>query len=125
MIPCAAQNVDVTKPLREQSKPDFVCEPGDPRVSEYGWTADKFRGYLSIEDKTIWVSTAYSLQKGKGNYSKLIRNLHQAGYQIKVPSQFPRMIQICKHLGFTETTELFPEAGESIIVYVMDPKERI
>jgi hypothetical protein len=26
MIPRAAQDVDITKPLRDQSKPDFVCE---------------------------------------------------------------------------------------------------
>jgi hypothetical protein len=125
MIPCAAQDVDVTKPLRDQSKPDFVCEPGDPRVKKYGWQQSKFRGYLSIQDRTIWISSVFSLQKGKGHFSRMIRNIHKAGYQIKVPSPFPHMIEICKHLGFRETIEHFPEAGEDITVFVLDPKEPI
>jgi hypothetical protein len=122
MIPCAAQNVDVSKPLRDQKKPDFVCDPGDPRVEKYGWTGSNFRGYLSMMDQTIWISAVYSLNPKKGNLSRLIRSIHAAGYQIKVPSPFPHMVQICEHLGFRETIEHFPEAEEDIIVYVLEPE---
>jgi hypothetical protein len=119
MVLSAALHADFTKPLSEQKKPDFVCEPGDPRVKGYGWVKSKFRGYLSIEGKTIWVSSVWSIQMGKGNYSRLIKNLHNSGFLIKVPSPFPRMIEICKHLGFIKTTEWFPEAGEMIDVWVL------
>jgi hypothetical protein len=118
----AAMNADLMKPLKEQKKPDFVCEPGDPRVKEYGWQKSKFRGYLSIADKTIYVSSVWSLQMGKGNYSRLIRNLHKAGFEIKVPSPFPRMESICQHLGFVRTMEYFEQSLEYIDVWVLPRK---
>lgn len=117
----AASNIDVTKPLAKQEKPDFVCEPGDPRVKRFGWTKSKFRGYLSIEDNTIWISAVWSKQMGKGNYSRLVKNILKAGYTIKVPSPFPRMVEICKHLGFVRTVEHFPQMDEDIEVWVKVP----
>jgi hypothetical protein len=117
----AAMNVDISKPLKEQKKPDFVCEPGDPRVKKYGWTKLKFKGYLSIEGKTIWVSSIWSNQMGRGHYSRLVKNLHKAGFEIKVPSPFPRMESICQHLGFTRTEEMFEQMEEMIDVWVLKP----
>ena len=122
MIPQPLKNVDISKPLKDQNKPDFVCEPGDPRVRKYGWVPQRFKGYLSIVDQTVWISSVLSLNPGKGNLSKLVRALHRSGYQIKVPGPFPRMIEICKHLGFTNRPEEFPEMGEMIDVYVLDAK---
>jgi len=122
MMPQILKDVDISKPLKDQSKPDFVCEPGDPRVKKYGWQRSKFRGYLSIVEKTIWISAVYSLQPGKGNLSRLIRNLHKAGFTIKVPQPFPKMTEICKHLGMVNEPEYFPEMGEVIDVYVLNPK---
>ena len=116
----SAQNIDYTKPLSEQKKPDFVCEPGDPRVKKFGWTKLKFKGYISIFENTIWISSVWSNQRGKGHFSKLIKNIHKAGYEIKVPSPFPHMEEICKHLGFKRTQEFFPEAGEHIDVFVKE-----
>lgn len=118
----AAANIDPSTPLSQQKKPDFVCEPGDPRVKKFGWTKLKFRGYLSIEGNTIWISSIWSNNRGKGNFSRLVKNIRKAGYQIKVPSPFPHMEEICKHLGFTLTEEYFPEAGEWIKVYVKEAK---
>jgi hypothetical protein len=115
------KNIDIKKPLKEQKKPDFVCEPGDPRVKKFGWTKSKFKGYISIVDNTIWISAVWSLQRGKGNYSRLIKNLHKVGFKIKVPGPFSHMVEICKHLGFTRTVEHSPEFGDDIDVWVMEP----
>jgi hypothetical protein len=115
----AAANINYSKPLSQQKKPDYVCEPGDLRVKKFGWTKSKFQGYLSIEEKTIWISAIWSKQMGKGNYSRLIKNLHKAGFLIKVPSPFPRMREICKHLGFTRTTEYADQIEEEIEVWVL------
>ena len=117
----AATHVDFTKPLAQQKKPDFVCEPGDPRVKKYGWTKSKFKGYLSIDGKIIYVSSIWSNQMGKGNYSKLVKNLLKAGFEIRVPSPFPLMESICLHLGFEKTQEWFPEMGEMIEVWILKP----
>ena len=117
----AAMYADISKPLKEQKKPDFVCEPGDPRVKKYGWTKLKFKGYLSIEGKTIWISSIWSNQMGRGHFSRLVKNLHKAGFEIKVPSPFPRMEVICQHLGFTRTEEMFEQMEEMIAVWVLKP----
>lgn len=103
-------------------KPGYVCEPGDERVKKYGWTAFNFSGYLSLVEDTIWISAVNSLHPGRGNLSKMIRKFHQDGYIVKVPAPFPRMEKICEHLGFNKTTEMFPEAGEEITVYVLPSK---
>lgn len=121
MIPHAAQNIDYSRPFADQKKPDFVCDPDDPRVKRFGWTKQKFKGYLSIEGKTIWVSSIWSKQMGQGNFSRLVKKIHKAGYKIKVPSPFPRMEAICQHLGFTKTHEMFDEIDCISIVYVLAP----
>ena len=121
-IPCAAKNVDVTRPLREQKKPDYVCEPGDSRVKKYGWKKSQFRGYLSIIDKTVWISAIWSNQPGRGNLSRLIKNLHKAGFEIKVPQPFPRMAAICERLNFKNIPEFFEEADTMIDCYVLPIK---
>ena len=123
MIPQPLKNIDVSKPLKDQQKPEWVCEPGDPRVEQYGWTIDQFSGYISIIENTIWISSIWSLQPGNGHFSKMIRAMHAAGYEIKVPGPFPHMRCICKHLGFTKTIEDFPEAHSDIIVYILSAKE--
>ncbi len=124
MNPQPLKNVDLSKPLKEQKKPDFVCEPGDSRVAQYGWTSDLFRGYISIVDKTIWISSVWSLQKGKGNFSRFVKNLHEAGFLVKVPGPFPKMTEICKHMGFINKPEFFPEMDEMIDVYVLGAKKK-
>jgi len=115
----AALHTDLTKPLSQQKKPDFVCEPGDQRVKGFGWTKSKFKGYLSIEGNTIWISSVWSIQRGKGHFSRLIKNIRKAGYEIKIPSPFPHMEEICQHLGFIKTEEFFEQMGEMIIIYVL------
>ena len=120
MIPQPLKNIDILKPLKEQKKSDFVCDPGDPRVKKYGWTKSKFKGYISIQEKTIWISAVWSIHPGKGNLSRMIRKIHKAGFTVKVPGPFPRMVEICKHLGFHNEPEMFPELGELIDVYVLE-----
>jgi len=119
MIPQITKNINPFEPLKGQVKPSFVCEPGDPRVSIYGWTKEHWTGYISIIDRTIYLSAIWSLKPGIGNLSRLIKNIHEAGYEIRVPNPFGHMEQICKHHGFTKIQELFPEAGENITVYVL------
>ena len=117
MMEIPAQNMREEK--MTDIKPSYVCNPGDPRVSEYGWTTKKFAGYLSVVENTVWLSAIWSLHPNRHNLTHLIKNLHKAGYEIKVPTPLGRMEEICKHLDFLKTTEFFPEAGENITVYVL------
>jgi hypothetical protein len=104
------------------TKPDYVIEPSSPRGKKLGFVKTKFRGCLSEEGDTIWISAIESIFKGRGDFSKLVKRIHSLGYRIKVPSPFPRMEAICVHLGFLNTTELFPEMGERITVMVLEAK---
>ena len=116
------EGVDISTPLKQQEKPSFVIEPSSERGKRFGFTKTKFRGYLSDDGDTIWISAIESIFKGRGDFSKLVKRIHSLGYQIKVPSPFPKMEAICEHLGFRRTEELFPEAGEHILVMVLDKK---
>jgi hypothetical protein len=106
----------------KQQKPDFVIDPSSPKGKRFGFVKTKFRGYLSDDGDTIWISAIESIFKGRGDFSKLVKRIHSLGYRIKVPSPFPRMEDICIHLGFTKTTELFPEMNEMITVMVLEAK---
>ena len=116
----AKLKIDPFTSLKDQKQPDFVCNPGDLRVKKYGWQKSKFQGYISLEGDVIFISAIWSKQCGKGHFSRLVKNLHKAGFTIKVPNPFEHMEAICEHLGFKRTTELFPEAGEDITVYVLE-----
>lgn len=74
-----------------------------------------------MDENTIWISAIYSNQRGKGHYSRMISKMLKAGYTVKVPSPFPHMEAICKHMGFIKTSELFAETGEMIDVWVLQP----
>jgi len=105
-------------------KPDFVIEPSSVRGKRFGFTKTKFRGYLSEDGDTIWISAIESIFKERGDFSKLVKRIRSLGYTIKVPNPFPRMETVCEHLKFRKTTEPFPELGEDITVMVLDKQKK-
>jgi hypothetical protein len=103
-------------------KSDWVIEPGDPKGEKFGFTSEKFMGYISEEDHILWISAIISTQPGKGNFSSLVKLALNQGYIVKIPSPFPRMQAIAKHLKFKRTFEIFPEMDEEIEVWVKNPR---
>ena len=99
--------------------PEFVCRPGDPRVSDYGWKLSWFYGFLSLDGNTVWISVVTSRRPGCKHFSKLIHKLHDAGFTIKVPRPSDHMNAICQHLGFERTEERGDLTGTMITVWVM------
>jgi len=68
-------------------------------AKELGFTSDKFYGYLWISKNTIWISFIESKQQGKGHFKALLDTIKEKGYDIIVPTPFPRMEAICLKWG--------------------------
>jgi len=104
-------------------KPGWVVEPGDPFGIEIGFTTDRFSGYLSRVGDVVWISAIFSLQPGKGNFSRLVNECLRRGYMVKIPNPFPHMQRIAAHLRFMQTYEDDSYYGLSE-VWVKDAKKR-
>jgi len=83
--------------------------PDSEKGRAFGFTSDRFDGYLWESGKRVMTSFIESLQQGQGHLSELFRNIEAAGYYVAVPTPLPRMEAILKRKGFiphTETSEL-------------------
>lgn len=78
---------------------DRMIDFNDPLAKELGFTEDKFSGYLWVKDKMIFISFIESRQPGKGNLKNLFDTIEAKGYDILVPTPFPRMQKICTIRG--------------------------
>jgi len=70
---------------------------------------NKFDGYLGEKDSGVFVSYIQSKEKGKGNFTKLLRYLKGKYNWIKIPTPSNTMRIIALKKGFKETKEFFPE----------------
>lgn len=78
---------------------DGIIELDTNRAQKFGFTSDKFYGYLWKIEEYIWISVIMSKQEGQGNFKKLLDKIKESGYKIIVPTPFPRMQKICKKRG--------------------------
>lgn len=70
---------------------------------QFGFTKDKFSGWLWKHNQFIWISFIESLQPHKGNLKQLFDTIEEKGYNIIVPTPFPRMKSICFKRGMKYT----------------------
>jgi len=70
---------------------------------------NKFNGYLGEKDEGIFISYIQSKEKGKGNFSKLLRYLKGKYKWIRIPTPSNTMRLIALNKGFKEKKEFFPE----------------
>jgi len=68
-----------------------------------------FDGYLTEVDDGVFISAIESKNKGKGDFSRLVKQLKEKYKFIKIPTPSNTMREIAKHLGFTEKEEYFNE----------------
>lgn len=67
-----------------------------------GFTSDKFgkSSYMWKTGNAVWISAIRSIHPGKGDFSRLLKTLDGTGFDIIVPTAFPRMQQILERKGF-------------------------
>lgn len=108
-----------------------IVQPGDPqqgyialdseKAIAFGFTSDKFYGYLWEQDGSIMISLITSLKPGQGNLSALFDAILQAGYAVKVPIPMGYMKAILIQKGFMQILEL---CGDDVTeVWVKQPTE--
>lgn len=91
--------------------PDGKIDPDTPESKSIGFTSDLFGGYLWKTEGTIIISVIISKHAGKGNFNKLLDNILNMGFTIKVPTPSNRMIQIMLKKGAIPEIEHDPDWG--------------
>jgi len=89
------------------------------RGKVFGFTSDKYvwTSYLWAKDNRITISFIETKEQGKGYLSELFNNIKKAGYQIAVPTPFPRMQNIIEKKGFKKILEK-TELGDMVEIWI-------
>ena len=93
------------EPLVRTLQDDGIIELDSEVGREFGFTSDKFDGWLGKQGNYIYVSFIISKQPNQGNFHNLIEAIHKHGFMIKVPTPFFRMKIWCKNHHFKRTIE--------------------
>lgn len=81
-------------------------------AKEIGFTSDRFAGWLWRDESRIIISCIDSLQPNQGNFSLLIKTIHEAGFDVAVPTPLSKMQAILTRKGFTPKHEQDPAMGD-------------
>ena len=73
-----------------------IIHPGE---NAYGFSKEKFDGYLWKKGQFMWISLITSKCPGCGNVRKLFDAIESFGLRIIVPVPSSRMMQICRKRG--------------------------
>lgn len=71
-------------------------DPDSPWGKEFGFTSDKFDGWLWKERGWIIVSFIECKEPGCGHFKKLIRSIKDFCFDVAVPTPMPQMEAILK-----------------------------
>lgn len=94
----------------------YPIDPYDKEAQDLGFTEDLFEGYLWKNDGEIMISLIFSREAGKGNFSKLVKRIEEAGYTVAVPTPIGKMPEILTHMGFKPNQER-GDFGEMVHVW--------
>jgi len=101
------------------SIPDGMILPGDG--NPYGFTAERFDGYLWQLDGAVMISLIVARQPGAGHFRELVETILASGQSVKVPTPFANMQRILAKNGFVETQEYSDVMQDVVEVWVKTP----
>lgn len=101
---------------------DGQIELDSERGKRFDFTSDRYFGWLWKKDNAIYISFIES--KKKGNFKALVEAILRAGFSVKIPTPLGYMGRIVTkpENGYRYTVEQVEEIGESVEVFVLDPK---
>ncbi len=67
-----------------------------------------FDGYLAEFEDGIFISHISAVHKGRGDFSKLLKQLKEQYKWIKIPTPSRQMVEIVSKKGFVHREEFFP-----------------
>lgn len=85
--------------LKDAERPPGCVDVDTPLAKEFGFTSDKFDGYLWQEGDVVTISFIESLHPKQGNLKTLFDTIEAKGFHIVVPTPLGRMIGICQKRG--------------------------
>jgi hypothetical protein len=91
-----------------------------PEAVGLEFTSDKFEGCLLRRGKTVYIWLIRSKNPGRGHFSRLMQNVLDAGYSLKIPTPLARMTEIVRRKGFARMKEYGPDL-EELEVWVKEP----
>jgi len=103
---------------------DGIIKLDTSRGREFGFTSDKFNGWLWKIDGYIYISFITSKQPGRGYLSQLFDAILSKGYGIKVPTPSALMRAILIKKGFVRKDEFDERIKEVYEIWVKEPNQR-
>ena len=79
--------------------------------NQYGFTPDRFDGWLWDNGDRVLISFVESKQPGKGHFSEMVRRIEESGKRVAVPTPLGKMEFILKKWGFAPHIEQDPMLG--------------
>jgi hypothetical protein len=86
---------------------DGLIEPDSPLALEFGFSSDRWAGYLWRDGDCILLSLVIARQPGRGSLSRLIRAVEARGYRVAIPTPLWRMRAILEHWGWQPREERY------------------
>ena len=100
---------------------DGVIDVGTERGDAFGFTSDKFRGWLWKSGERVAISFIESVEPGQGHFKALVAGLHAAGFTVAVPTPLGKMEAILKRWGFVESREYWERIGDNVEIWSKGP----
>ena len=88
------------------------------RAKDFGFTSDRFEGYLWERDGCVMISFVVSLRRG--NFRDLCERILSHGLTVKIPTPLGRMQAIVRNAGYRETREYDRHSGDYVEVWVKE-----
>jgi hypothetical protein len=98
---------------------DGIIEPAPD--SEFGYTADLYDGYLWKMGNSICICFIISKFPNQGNFKKLVENILDQGFIVKITTPLGRMKDIVIKNGYKKTMEFASEFDEYVDVWIKFP----
>jgi hypothetical protein len=103
---------------------DGLILPGSKRGRVFGFTSERFEGYLWKCGDRILISLIISLQRGQGHFRELVGNIHAQGYTVAVPCPMADMRLILIRNGYRMETEFDKPTEDYVEVWVLEPPKK-
>lgn len=96
---------------------DGIIELDSDRAKAFGFTSNKYKGWLWKDGNAVLVS--FIVSKQRGNLFELVQRIHALGLAVKIPTPLGRMEEIVRKNGYQLTREY--QDGEEVSVWVLYP----
>ena len=100
---------EISHRIGRMSTKDGIIKLDSLEGKRFGFTRDRYRGWLWRKGDTIYVSLIECVTPGCGDFRRLVETIRAQGLVVKVPTPLGKMCQICEHMGFEGTREYVQE----------------